>query len=240
LAEEFRGRPVVFLSAIQEEAQVVEEFLKGRPIQGWVGIAKRSRLFQEYGIEPVPQTVLIDKAGRVAAVTQPGALNAQVLSDLLDGRPLTVPQQAHSPAMLDIAIRPAWDTSVPGRSKYLTGTLRRMFGSIYRVSEDRIEGEPLAGETEYDFYWSVPGAKLEEIWPLAQQLVAAAFHIQVRREKRDTDVLVLTAPGGKPSKLPEAAPQPFVTLGNRNRYILPGETIESLAQTLQLRMHRPW
>src|SRR5579883_690408 len=115
LAEEFRDRPIVFLSAIEDEAPVVEEFLKKRPIRGWVGIAQKARLFQNYGVEDVPRTVLIDSGGRIAAVTRPDAVNSQALTDLLANRPVNVPQEASSPILFDIAIQPASDTEIPGR-----------------------------------------------------------------------------------------------------------------------------
>jgi uncharacterized protein (TIGR03435 family) len=239
LAEEFRDRPIVFLSAIEDEAPVVEEFLKKRPIRGWVGIAQKARLFQNYGVEDVPRTVLIDSGGRIAAVTRPEAVNSQALTDLLANRPVNVPREASSPILVDIAVQPASDAEIPGRRKYFTGTLAQILMLVTHIPENRIEGEATKEPRKYDFYCSAPSVKWDEVRPIAEQLVSAAFHLKFRRERRETDVFVVSAPGGKPLELAEAAPAPGVMFSNRNSITLPGATISSVAEVIERRLQRP-
>jgi uncharacterized protein (TIGR03435 family) len=239
LAEEFRDSPIVFLSVIEEEAPAVEEFLKKQPIRGWVGIAQKSRLFQSYGVEDVPRTVLIDGSGRIAAVTRPNVVNSQVLTDLLANRRVNVPQEVSSPVLLDIAIQSASDTAIPGRRKYFTGTLRQILMLLSLVPETRIEGEPTKESVKYDFYYSASGSKWEEIRPIAEQMVATVFQLKVQREKRETEVIVLSAPSGKPPELSEAAPAPGVMFSNRNSMTLPGAQISGVAQLLEMYLRRP-
>jgi uncharacterized protein (TIGR03435 family) len=92
---------------------------------------------------------------------------------------------------------------------------------------------------KYDFYCSVPSAKWEEIRPIAEQLVASSFQIRVQREKRATDVFVLSAPDGKPSTLAEAAPAPGVMMSSKSSILLPGAQVASLIVSLEIRLQRP-
>ena len=64
LADQFQDRAIQFLSVTSEEAPVVEKFLKARPIHGWVGLDDLDRTYKPYGFEGIPQTVLIDAAGK--------------------------------------------------------------------------------------------------------------------------------------------------------------------------------
>jgi thiol-disulfide isomerase/thioredoxin len=114
LAARFRDRPIQFLSITQQRPVDVEWFLSNHPIGGWVGISRpldrrvsaeevfdggevRVRLpnvphvFKEYRVRAIPQTVLIDANGRIVARTAPRSVNANVLEDLLAGRPVDAP-----------------------------------------------------------------------------------------------------------------------------------------------------
>jgi thiol-disulfide isomerase/thioredoxin len=59
LAEQFRDKPIQFLSITDEELPTVEGFLKKRPISGWVGVDRKNALHKAYGFESVPVMVLI-------------------------------------------------------------------------------------------------------------------------------------------------------------------------------------
>ena len=61
LARQFQDRPVQFISVTDEERPVVEAFLRKRPLEGWIGLDPKRRLFQAYGVDGIPQTVLIDR-----------------------------------------------------------------------------------------------------------------------------------------------------------------------------------
>jgi uncharacterized protein (TIGR03435 family) len=222
LATKFNGRPVVFLSVTDEARPVVEEFLKKRPIQGWVGIAKTSKLSESYGVEGIPATFLIDAAGKLAAELYPEQLNAAVIEDLLAGRPVKAPpgmsfdfsvkrpDDSAGPApLLDMIIRPA-STSATGMSSgkgklvMKGGELTWFLSYVYQMPRSRVVGEGLSDHTRYDLSLSLPGASPAAFNALARELLCAAFKVKAGSETRDTDVWVLTAPNGKPAGLAES------------------------------------
>lgn len=90
---------------------MVERFLAMHPVSGWVGIGLGKSpvtlkevvddgevqpkmppdVFHEYGVRWLPQTVLIDPMGRIAAVTSANAVDQRVLENLLAARPISLP-----------------------------------------------------------------------------------------------------------------------------------------------------
>jgi uncharacterized protein (TIGR03435 family) len=239
LTEAFAALPIVFLSATADEPEGVIGFLKNRPIRGLVGLAYGTRLFQDYGVVGLPVTVLIDSAGKVAAVTRPTEVTAAVLEDLLAGRAVTVKPLEEPDVALDIGVQVSGGEVPPGRKRMFQANLRMLFMHLYHFNAQRIEGPALADTRLYDFFYSVPAARWEEVRPLAQQLVSVALRLQARREERTVDVLVLRAPGGPPAALKEVPAQAGVTFSSRSSYRLPGGQVSSLAYGLESRLKRP-
>jgi uncharacterized protein (TIGR03435 family) len=221
LAVRFKDRPVVFLSVTNEDRAVVEAFLKKRPIQGWVGIAKGKKLGESYGVEGIPDTFLIDPARKIAANLFPNMLKPEMIEDLIAGRPvkapsrpsfnLTVkrPDDAGGPAPLaDLLLRPSAGTGSgmsSSREKLAmqNGQRRWFFSFVYQTPINRVIGEGVADQARYDLSVSLPGASSAAVNSLARELLCAAFKVKAGRETRDADVLILTAPGGKPAGLTE-------------------------------------
>jgi uncharacterized protein (TIGR03435 family) len=220
LAAQFKDRPIVFLSVTDEERAVVEAFLKKRPIQGWIGITKGDKLSRSYGVEGIPDTFLIDPAGKIAANLFPDQLKPEMIEDLIAGRPVKASRPSFDftvkrtddgggPAPLaDLLLRPsagAGSGMSSGRGKlFMQGGQRRWFFSfVYQTQMDRVIGEGVADPARYDLSVSLPGASPAAVNSMARELLCAAFKVKADRETRDADVLVLTAPGGKPAGLTE-------------------------------------
>ncbi|HUP59880.1 MAG TPA: TlpA disulfide reductase family protein [Thermoanaerobaculia bacterium] len=83
LAVEFKDRPVVFLSVTDEPEEVVRKFLEKHPIEGFVAIDLDGSVFQQHNVKGRPFTVLIDRSGRIAAITDTYSLNKAAIEDLL-------------------------------------------------------------------------------------------------------------------------------------------------------------
>jgi len=196
LAEKFKDRPIVFLSATNEEPAVVEAFLKKRPIGGLVGIAHTESPLKLYGVEGIPVTFLIDAAGKIAGSTDPEMLSASMLEDLMAGRPL---------APLYLTVQPRVSNSfrtVAGRnSLVMSATLRSIISHLWGIQQSRMSGAPLDDATMYDLSLSIPGATPENFRSWARDVVAAAFHIKVNRDTRETEVWILAKTEVKPAVL---------------------------------------
>jgi uncharacterized protein (TIGR03435 family) len=201
LADEFRGRPIVFLFVTDEEPAVVEAFLKKRPISGLVGIAHSKSPLHLYGADAIPATFLIDAKGKIAGSTDPEMLSASMLENLLMGRRL--------PA-IDLTIGPHPATnSIPitrtvRNGFVIGGTLRDIISFLWDIKASRITGEPLQDTNSYDLSLSIPGATPSNFRPWARDVIAAAFHIKANRESRETEVWILAKTDVNPAALVES------------------------------------
>ena len=95
LVEKFKGRPIQFIAISPEEEEVVRAFLAKRPMAGWIVMDPSDETFNAYGIESVPQTVLVDAKGVVRAITSPQNLTDAELEKLMGGGEIKV---ANAPA----------------------------------------------------------------------------------------------------------------------------------------------
>jgi uncharacterized protein (TIGR03435 family) len=223
LTVQFKDKPVVFLSVTDEHCAVVEPFLKKRPIEGWVGLARDRKTFADYGVTGVPRTFLIDAAGKLVAGITPDNLTAGLIDDLLAQRPIEVPMTIPASSAIrpsdDPLARPLFDVMIrptttidrrgsAGRAKdsltLKAVTLRGLLPMFYSFSFTRITGNAVDDNTRYDVWISVPGASREAFERIARDVICAAFDLNVHKETRETEVYVLTAPNGRPPGLVKA------------------------------------
>jgi uncharacterized protein (TIGR03435 family) len=221
LTEQFKDKPVVFLSVSDENAEIVQAFLKKRPMNGWVGIDKDGAAFRRYGIDARPQTILIDAQGILRAGASPDRLDAAMIERLIAGQPIksdstagvpvTKPMelvQGVPPPLLQVLLRPAAPGSISGfapgavvrtdggRIEYHGVTLRTLLFYTEKMREDRIVAPAWFDGSRYDLSTAVPqGAEYDLRLNLMQRTVAAAFQLKMQREMRSVSVYVL---GGTP------------------------------------------
>lgn len=91
LVERFKDRPVEFIAITYEDADTVASFLEKRPVGGWVGLDHGGVTFNAFGVESVPQTVLVDEKGIIRAITSIHSLTEAVIERLIDGREVDLP-----------------------------------------------------------------------------------------------------------------------------------------------------
>lgn len=91
LADSFALRPVQFLSVSDEPLGTVEAFADGRRMAGWIGVDEDGSSRDRYGINGIPQVVLVYPDGRLAGITHPDEVNAQTIEALIAGEPLGLP-----------------------------------------------------------------------------------------------------------------------------------------------------
>ena len=255
LADKFAGRPIQFLSVTDEEAAVIEKFLAARPIHGWVGFDRARSMWKAYGFEGVPVTVLIDASGKVAGIAHPETIKAGHLEDLLAGRavkvaPLIAPNLpvlrsgiGEGPApLLDIVVRPSLGgsqmTSGPGIHQWRGTTLRNLLSGVYGVNSAFVE---VAGDDSVSYDVSVVGPRKQDeaLQKMLPDLLSMAFQIGVRRETREAEGWVLTAPHGKPEQFNEAASSAGFTAWSGGHIRVIGETMEQLAGIAQSLLRKP-
>ncbi len=87
LAQRFKGK-IQFVAITAEDPDTVAEFLKKRPMEGWLALDLDGTVHQDYGVEGIPRTFLLDARGVVRAVTTISALREADLQALAAGRTL--------------------------------------------------------------------------------------------------------------------------------------------------------
>src|SRR5215510_3291318 len=106
LSDDFKDKPIRFIAITDENESIVAPFLRRRALKTWVGLDANRSTMKSYSVRVFPTTVVIDRDGNVAAVTQPKKLTAELLGDLLDGKPIAKAQEK-SDATKTTARKPA-------------------------------------------------------------------------------------------------------------------------------------
>lgn len=214
LVSEFKSKPVQFLSVSDEEEWKVKNFLKVSPISGWIGLDRDGSLLKAYGFKTIPQTVVIDQNGRIAALTSPQLLNSSLIRKLLEGEPITQDKviaesvgtktdsqgkkktetQAEQP-LFELSIRPAAQSKsmrFSSRSFKARGmTLRKLVSIAYDVSPVRlVASTPLADDT-YAVSVNLPKSNRKTLKSLLCKSLEVTFGLKTFQETRDTEVFVL-------------------------------------------------
>jgi uncharacterized protein (TIGR03435 family) len=92
LVEQFSGKPVVFLSISDDNADRLKQFLQRKPIKSWLALdGSFSPTKAAFGIYGIPTTFIIDKSGTIVAITHPAKLEAKHLEEILAGKPSSLP-----------------------------------------------------------------------------------------------------------------------------------------------------
>ncbi len=262
LAKKFENR-VQFISITDEDEAVVARFLRNHPIAGWVGLDTDRSMFNAYGADGVPHTVLIGPEGVVVAVTYPEGLTEPILDEIVAGRiaeaQARLPKRASapdflaglrasdsSPALYEVLVRPHQEGGVMGMSwspnQYISRglLLKDVIVNAYDVSHERAVIPEALTHDYYDILVSIPREDHDALRRALQQALATAFGLRVRRETRETDVFVLAVIRGRaPALGPPAPPGRGFTRGAKGKIEMSNEPLGSLARTLEYLVRRP-
>lgn len=209
-ARKCRDRPLTFLALTDEDdPPLIRRFLDETPIDGLVGIDRRSETFRQYGIGARPTTVLVDASGIVRAVLTAEDLDEERLELLVAGRPIPTKNIYEAPpkepggsepdSILDLRIRPALPPSLSGYSpgfmakkdKTLLGwglDLRRLAAIAHGIPEERIEVPEDLADARYDLSLTTPRGSFGESAGLLRQAIRDASDVRVTSEMRPTEV----------------------------------------------------
>lgn len=92
LVDKFSSKPVVFLGISDDNKDSLDAFLKRKPIKGWLVLDQAFNPTRTaFDVIGIPHTVIVDAAGKIAAITHPAKLDAAHLQEILEGKPSTLP-----------------------------------------------------------------------------------------------------------------------------------------------------
>ncbi len=255
LADRFRDRGVDFLSLTPEPENTVREFLRDHPIHGTVALDLHHVNADAFGpIIAVPKTVLIDSAGLVAAITEPSAVDDEVLEALLAHKPLPLKtadarifermplfrgETVNDPdAVARVVVRRVSrsgpNLAMDDRYESRGAQLKALLAFAYGIPEFRVEMPAYLAQEYYGVQAWVPPNHPETLKPLMQAAVTAGASINVHREERLTDVLALS---GLPGKLRSSSST--LSQGEYRPGTLSGElTIQEIRDYLQMAVRK--
>lgn len=259
LSEKFKGKPVRFIAITDEEESKIAQFVKTQPIRTWIGLDQTRAAFNAYQAVGLPHTVVIDLNGRIAAITKANNVTETVLNDLLAGNSVSLPLKESIADDLDwdqavasdqikplmqVIIKPSNATT--GGSKFQRGhftadgaVLSNLIVAAYQTSPFRIVNKLPESSQKYRVSVIVPPGREETLYPLFQQALATTFGLQVRREMRETDVIVLTVPQGKVSKLQPSQAKEGLSVVMRGTIRANKQPIKTLIDDLESIWGRP-
>jgi uncharacterized protein (TIGR03435 family) len=209
LAEQFKGRPIDFLSLTSESEERVKAFLKTHVMRGVVALDPGDKMFHSFNAGlGLPTTVLITASGKIAAITnEPVRITPVTLEDLISDRPVDLsllgprrliepdPKINDTDALVRMVITPVFQRSAVSRTddQYESNgsTLPELLAFAYDISPFRLVIPVPLQQQIYAVQAWVPRGHAEQLKPLMQSALTAAAGIQVKREERVVDVLVM-------------------------------------------------
>jgi uncharacterized protein (TIGR03435 family) len=224
LAAKYQNKPVRFISITDEEEWKVKAFLSVNPTTGWVGIDREGSLYKAFGFKTIPQTILVDQKGRVAAFMQPSELTTAVLDSLLAGQlvstpisetttpmqapvvaaplkaPQTIQDKLESP-LVELMLRPAKPSISMSRNRGMFKakgmTLQGLVAIAYSASPSRVLAVGPVPSEAYEVLVRVPNVRSDLLLPMLQQAMTAALGLRTWKEEREVEVLILRLPAGQ-------------------------------------------
>jgi uncharacterized protein (TIGR03435 family) len=99
LAKSLSASPIQFISVDDEDSATVEPFIAKKPMSGWVGLSKA--VFDAYGVQERPTTVVVDTRGNIAAILRPDQLDKDQLVALSAGKSVVFPTNTLPPEIAE-------------------------------------------------------------------------------------------------------------------------------------------
>jgi uncharacterized protein (TIGR03435 family) len=182
-----------------------------------VGVDEKRETIDAYGVHFLPLTVVVDREGRIAALTQPMALEETVLREFLAGghpplpgpfgtavamMPGSEPDEpvARAAPIFYLDVRPdttpvgglSLDRSA-GRVTAVGWPTKRLLAVLLDMPEDRIVGANQLPDGRYTVVATMPAGEASELQREIEQALGLAWGVRLRRERRKMDVYLLRA-----------------------------------------------
>lgn len=207
LVEQFKNKPVVFISVTQEDQDVVHSFLKTHPIEAWIGLDGDGVLDDAFHVVGIPHAIIVDATGRIAAIAHPAEINPENIDEVLEGKKCSLPaptvysRQPMTGVGLQLAIR----HNALEIEQVLTDTPAARAGLhrgmiIQQVDGTNVVGKPLAACVA--IIRGAPGSKVQ-----LEVVDPAGTGTNIVEVTRERFYIPVAAPGmAKPKPRPSAPP----------------------------------
>ncbi len=219
LAEQFKNKPVVFISVTSENEEVVRLFLKNHSMKTWVGLDDYETLSKAFHVEGIPHAVIVDAAEHIAAIAHPADIKPEHLEEVLAGKKSSLPAPTiytinrssdevvsnQAPALFEISIREhkmpqrlqgptcMWSHDSDGHAlKGEIATVESALNFVFDKTSSRTFIKCKLPEAFYDFELRVPLAHSNELQSEFIAALRTTFTLEVKQITKKMDAYVLT------------------------------------------------
>ena len=223
LVDQFSGKPVVFLSVSDDNADRLKQFLQQRPIKSWRALDGPLISTQTaFGVDGIPTIFIIDKSGKIAAITHPAKLEAKHLDEILAGKPSSLPvpkpdtdegvspasQSATSsnfpPTEVSVSIQGPFPFPTDGNFggafwnkehtvfKAVKANLRDVLAEFFGVNREQMKAEVKLPDGLYDITASAPLDQLPQLRMRFAAMAKTQLGISVLLTNREVEVYAMT------------------------------------------------
>jgi len=265
LVEQFKDRPVVFISVSSENEETVRLFLNNHPIKASVMLDDFEALNKVYHVVGIPHAVIVDASGRIAAITPPQRLEAKHLEEVLDGKKCSLPEPEiytvnkssdesvpnQTPALFEISIRehkmPAdirgpicmWSKTQDGGEFHgEIATVESAIDCVFNAPSTRRELHCKLPEGYYDFELKAPSGHVDALRNEFLAALRATFGLEVKQTTRVIDVYLMSRVSTNAPGLQDAE-KPGGGGGMRGGFRLHGSKMSGVAEYLEEALHKP-
>lgn len=259
--KEFAGQPVRFLTVALDEMPRVKQYFaeKGLALPTFVeGTDRKTSV--AFGIQTIPGAAIIDRQGRLMAVTSGENVTAEVIRKLLNDEKVDVPPYERpcnttwdqEEVLWQDGVQPEFQVvfkpikvscggvSYPPGSNHISGDgipASVMIWAAWQTDSFHLDWRAKMPEHAYRFGATVPKGRESELLPALQDAIQRNFGLRIHWDNQERDALVLSRLPS-PNLRESQAAEPHVTFG-RGKITLKKQTVSKLAETLPNWMRKP-
>jgi uncharacterized protein (TIGR03435 family) len=265
LAEQFKDKPMVFISVTSENEEVVRLFLKSHPMKAAVMLDDFEVLNKAFHVVGIPHAVIVDATGHIAAITPPQRMEANHLEEVLAGKKCSLPEPEiytiskssddvvpnQAPALFEISIR---EHKMPANilgpicmwSKHDDGgefhgeiaTVESALNCVYNAPSTRRILHCELPDGYYDFELRAPAGHVDDLRNEFIVALRATFGLEVKQTTRVMDVYLMTRISTNAPGLHEVE-KPGGGGGMRGGFRLNGSRMSGVAEFLEQALNKP-
>jgi uncharacterized protein (TIGR03435 family) len=217
LAEQFKNKPVVFISVTSENEEVVRQFLKAHPLKTQVGLDDYEVLNKAFHVQGIPHVIIVDASGHIAAISHPAVVKPEHLEEVLAGKKCSLPEPEiytvdnrspeavpnEAPALFEVSIRehkmPAqirgpicmWSKDTNGM-KGKIATVESALHAVFDKSASQTILKCKLPGGYYDFNLRMSPGHSNELQNAFIASLRATFNLEVRQYIKEMPVYILT------------------------------------------------
>lgn len=265
LAEQFKDKPVVFISVTAENEDVVRLFLQKHPIRSTIGLDDYEVLNKSFQVEGIPHAVIVDKNGRIAAIAHPSEIESRHLEEVLAGKKCSLPEPEvytinrrsddvapnEAPPLFEISIRkhpmpekfrgPVGMWSTDSNHSFFTGkiaTVKSALAAVFGKTSSRMLFDCKLPDGYYDFELRTPSGQLADLQSAFTSALHGTFNLDVRLTTKEMATYVLRQVD---THAPGLAEVEKLGGGGRptGRYYSSGSRLKDIVNNLEALIGRP-